>query len=421
MPDPSTRPALPAAPISASHPGATAGPVLVPRNEPSDAARIGIISVALDTWGPRWNSRHQVLTRLAHSFPVVWLNPAPEWRRALATGRWHARERAIPGLPANFIVHDSSALTPVVYRPRWLGQRLLRQRLRRARASLERRGCTRIVLYLWHVSLQDALSAVRHDLSIYHIYDEYSHAELEQPLDAAEERLIRGVDQVFTVSPTMHARKGGLNPHSVQLSNGVDYEAFATPIAEPGDVRPIPHPRIGYAGYIKKQLDWGLMLALARRRPAWSFVFVGARASHAEIAPILAQLDALPNVHFLGAKPTPALAAYPQHFDVCVMPYRVNDYTKYIYPLKLHEYLASGQPVVTVPLPAVAGMDGLVATAAGAEAWDAAIARQLEPAAMGAELRGLRQAEARRHDWSAIADRIAAIIRQRVGAGASQA
>jgi molybdopterin-guanine dinucleotide biosynthesis protein A len=68
---------------------------------------------------------------------------------------------------------------------------------------------------------------------------------------------------------------------------------------------------VGYAGFLKKQLDWELLLALATRRPDWSFVFVGARRPHPEIAPLLERLAALPNAHFLGAKPTAELAGRP--------------------------------------------------------------------------------------------------------------
>ena len=84
-----------------------------------DEPRIGSLSLAVDSWGARWNSRHQVLTRLARQFPVVWVNPAPDWRRAAGVGRWKAHERGIDGLPPNFVVHGSSALTPIVYRARW--------------------------------------------------------------------------------------------------------------------------------------------------------------------------------------------------------------------------------------------------------------------------------------------------------------
>jgi len=379
-----------------------------------DEPRIGILSLSVDRWGARWNSRHQLLTRLARQFPVVWVNPAPDWRAALRTGRVWSRERTIDGLPKNFVVHDSSALTPVVYRPQWLSNALFRARLARARASLQRRGCTHIVLYVWHMYYAGAVSAVRSDLSVYHIYDEYSHSEHEVPIDADEERLIRRVDQVFTVSPMMQARKGVLNPHSMLMSNGVDYEAFATPVPEPADVRSIPHPRIGYTGYIKKQIDWDLLLQLAQRRPDWSFVLVGRRHAHPEIDAVLGRLDALPNVHFLGEKPTSELCHYPQHFDVCLMPYRVNDYTKYIYPLKLNEYLATGRPVVSVPLPALQSAEHLVTIARGADEWEQAIECQLGTSAMDPARQRARQAEARRRDWSAIADRIATVLRERI-------
>lgn len=60
-----------------------------------------------------------------------------------------------------------------------------------------------------------------------------------------------------------------------------------------------------------------------------------------------------PNVHFLPLKSQVELAAYPQHFDVCVMPYTLDRYSRSTYPLKLHEYFASGRPVVSTPIEAV--------------------------------------------------------------------
>ena len=110
---------------------------------------------------------------------------------------------------------------------------------------MERRGCTHVGVYLWHVAFANALSVVKNDLSVYHIYDEYSHAEHEVPLSTAEERLLRRVGQVFTVSATMQERKGALNRHSTLISNGVDSDAFATPGPEPVDLQAIPRPRVG--------------------------------------------------------------------------------------------------------------------------------------------------------------------------------
>jgi glycosyltransferase involved in cell wall biosynthesis len=382
--------------------------------EPPLHPEIGVIALLVDSWGPHWTSRHQVLMRLARYFHVLWMNPAPEWRDAIKQRGRRAAVKTIPGQPDTFMIHDSAPWLPVVYRPAWLGSHLARARLRAARAILERRGCTKIVLYLWHPNMAPALTQVPHDLSCYHIYDEYSHAEVEQPLDPNEVHLIESVDQVFMASPMVFKRKGKLNPHSLWVSNGVEFEAFSTPTPEPDDLARIPHPRVGYAGFVKKQLDWPLLLELTRRHPEWSFVFVGAQRPHPEIAQILADVQALPNTYFLGDKTARELARYPQHFDACIMPYRVDAYTKYIYPLKLHEYLASGRPTIGTRLPVLEEVADVVTLASDLVEWETGIARGLEPEAKAPERRALRQARAMQHDWSRITATIAETIIQRL-------
>jgi glycosyltransferase involved in cell wall biosynthesis len=375
---------------------------------------VGILSIAKERYSPQWLSRQQILTRLARYYQVLWMNPAIEWRRALRGGRLRARETHIEGLPDSFTVYDPPAWLPVVYKPNRLGRFLARQRLRAAVSALRRRGCRRIVLYVWHIELADALELAPHDVSCYHIYDEYSDAEVEMPLDPSEERLIRSVDQVVTVSPTMFERKGRFNANTLQVTNGVTYESFARPVRVPADLEGIPRPILGYSGYIKKQLDWKLLLTLATRHPEWSFVFVGEKRPHPEIREILDRMAALPNVHFLGGKPSTELARYPQHFDVCLMPYRMNDYSKYIFPLKLYEYLAGGRPTVSMPLPALAGFGDLIPVATSAEEWERTIERLLQPENDTPEQSGLRQAEARRPDWNVFVDEIARSLAQRL-------
>jgi glycosyltransferase involved in cell wall biosynthesis len=375
---------------------------------------VGILSIAMERYSPKWLSRQQVLTRLARYYQVLWMNPASEWRDAIRGGHLGARATHVEGLPDSFTVYDPPGWLPVVYKPSWLGSSLARRRLHAAANALRARGCRRIVLYIWHISLADALDLVPHDVSCYHIYDEYSDAEVETPVDPAEERLIRSVDQVITVSPTMFERKGRFNSNTLQVTNGVTYDAFAQPGPVPEDMATIPRPILGYSGFIKKQLDWRLLLELATRHPEWSFVFVGEKRPHADIRELLDRMAALPNVHFLGGKPSTELARYPQHFDVCLMPYRVNDYSKYIFPLKLYEYLAGGRPTVSVPLPALAGFGDLVPIAGSVEEWERTIAQLLAPGGDGAAQRSRRRAVARRHDWNVIVDEIARSLARRL-------
>ena len=65
-------------------------------------------------------------------------------------------------------------------------------------------------------------------------------------------------------------------------------------------------------------------------------------------------------MHWLEPVSLEELPYYLMCFDVCIIPNTVNSYTQYVYPRKLNEYLASGKPVVSTNLPALAGLEKVV-------------------------------------------------------------
>jgi glycosyltransferase involved in cell wall biosynthesis len=234
-------------------------------------------------------------------------------------------------------------------------------------------------------------------------------------MDPGERRLIGEVDQVIIHSPRLMERKGSINPHTTVIPNGVDYRLYSSPMPEPSDLARIPHPRIGYTGNLKTQLDWPLLKNLAVGHPQWSFVFVGPRRFLT--APDRAKLDEmanLPNVYFLGGKTVKELAVYPQHFDVCIMPYVVNGYTQNIYPMKLHEYLASGRPVVGSAIRSLEDFDQVIALARTDAEWSGAITRALASALSTLEAAAARRAVAQKYDWSELTYRIVQTICERL-------
>jgi glycosyltransferase involved in cell wall biosynthesis len=97
------------------------------------------------------------------------------------------------------------------------------------------------------------------------------------------------------------------------------------------------------------------------------------------------------------------------------MPYVRDDYTKYIYPLKLHEYLASGRPVVGTPIASLEAFRDVVRLPETQVQWSAAIAESLGPAANSSEQRMIRQALAKKFDWEILARRIAETMASRLG------
>lgn len=355
--------------------------------------------------------RHHVLTRLARYFSVLWVDPPKGWREILTRRREHDMNEPLPQEHyAGFHCHRQEAWLPLLYRPAGIATMLARQRLKRGAQVLRTQGVKKLIVYLWRPEFEPALDILPHDLSCYHIDDEYSFAPEEQPLDEQELRVIRRVSQVFIHSPALLERKGGFNPQTFFVPNGVDYQAFAADHAEPAALRSIPRPRIGYVGNVKVQLDIQLLLSLAERHPTWSFIFVGPIKPMGDDVAAVEALRRYPNVHCLGYKTIQEIGAYPQHMDVCILPYRMNDYTKYIYPLKLHEYLAAGRPVVASPIRSLEEFDGLIRLAVGSDAWSDAIAKSLGPNDVGPEASYARRMVAAEYDWNKLVDNIAHIM-----------
>jgi glycosyltransferase involved in cell wall biosynthesis len=373
----------------------------------------GVVALVPYRWSQVWQPCNHILTRLARYFHVVWVNPAQNWSDAFL----NISNLRVPPHDAGpgFSVYQAPAWLPALYRPGGLAEWASRKRLAQARERLVRCGCKKIILYIWRPEFAAALDSMPFDLSCYHIDDEYSFSTVDLPNSEQEARLIARVGQVFIHSPALLEKKGKINPNTTFAPNGVDFHSYAQSVPEPADIASVPHPRIGYSGHIKKQLNWPLILELTARHREWSFVFVGAPNRHPEIVGYLNELSRCPNVHFLGAKTVQQLATYPQHFDVCVMPYRLDDYTKYIYPLKLHEYLASGRPVVGAPIDSLLSFRDVVRLPETPGQWSEAIAESLAPPANSNEVRASRQALARRHDWSTLVRHIAATLASRLG------
>jgi glycosyltransferase involved in cell wall biosynthesis len=377
---------------------------------------VGLLAMPYHRFGSRWLTPHHVLTRLAEYFHVVWLEPAHHWRdtRSLGGRRAELAELA-PSLPPNFHLYVPESWLAEFHRPAWLRRAVTEARIRRGWNQLKSRGCTTQVLHLWHHQFESALGVGKPNLSLYHIDDEYSFSVEPGPMDAGERRVIQRVDNVFAISPALMERKSGINPHMVFAPEGVDYRLYSSPVPEPPDIASIPHPRIGYTGMLKEQLDWRLLHALAMRHPQWSFVFVGPNKLTAASRTIADEMSRMKNVHFLGPKTVWDLAAYPQHFDVCTMPYAITGYTNNIYPLKLHEYLASGRPVVGSPIRSLLDFGHVIALPTTIDEWSNALATALKPEASSKTATLKRQTIARQYDWSEIVDRIAGTICQRLG------
>lgn len=189
--------------------------------------------------------------------------------------------------------------------------------------------------------------------SIYYCVDEYSQFEgvPAAAIRQQERQIIKQVDFVFVTAKTLYESKQAGNPNTFYMPHGVDLshfnQALESNLSIPDDIRKIPAPIIGFYGLIESWLDFELITFLARKRPGWSFVFIG--ESKVETR----RFNHIKNIHFLGKKSYDELPAYNKAFNVAIIPFILNELTRNVNPIKLREYLAAGSPVVSSRLPEI--------------------------------------------------------------------
>ena len=376
---------------------------------------VGIIALVPDRWKAFWETRHFVLTGLSEYFPVLWCDP-PYSRRDLFKNRVDSElgkdSSFFPGLS----VYQPERWLPNIGRPSFVSDLMEKRRLSNARDLLVSQGCRKIIVYLWRPDFRAALDLMNYDLSCYHIDDDYTKmGDSHQVILETEREIASRVDQVFVTSPGLLEEKGPLNHRTLFVPNGVDYHTFATSCIEPEDLFPIPHPRIGYVGMIKQQLNLSLLLDLARRNHDLSFVLVGPQSFHEEVNSFSNELSRLTNMYLLGPKPLEALPAYQQHMDVSLLCYKVNSYTHCVYPLKLHQYFASGTPIIGSRIRSLEDFVSVIQIADTADEWNLCIKNVLSPGYVSEEKAEKRRGIAQQHDWKRLVEKIAYTLCLRLG------
>jgi glycosyltransferase involved in cell wall biosynthesis len=363
---------------------------------------ISILALAPNAWDGPWLNRQQILSRIGRRHYVLYSTGAsnrdapnrPPWRPR-ATLQDQVTVDVLPGWMA-------AALRQPILREAtirglaWHWRRLLRGQRQR-----------QIVVWCFHPKFWHYIPHLRPDRLVYHAYDLYhSQGHWDAERAQSERELVTRADVVIASSQQIAdylRSRGAASPLVVE--NAADYAAFALDpqqVTEPPDLAAIPRPRLGYTGSLNRKVDFPLLARLASRRPQWQFVFVGAVGNlDADTTAAIAQLQGLPNAHFLGFKLPSDLPRYVIGMDVNLLTYRVSGdvWTEGIYPLKLHEYLAAGRPVVSADLPSVRPFAGVVRIAKTEDAWEPTLAAALLDT--GVEGLRARRLVARQNDWDA--------------------
>ena len=212
-----------------------------------------------------------------------------------------------------------------------------------------------------------------------------------------ESALLKLADIVFTGGPSLYRAKRERNPNVHCFPSSVDVLHFQQALdrrISHGAQADIPSPRLGYYGVIDERIDLDLIGNLADANAQWQIVLVGPVV---KIDP--ATLPQRPNIHYLGQQAYADLPRFLAGWDVCLMPFALNESTRFISPTKTPEYMAAGLPIVSTGITDVADLYGdIVAIANDTAAFVQACARAL---AMTSE-QGLAEREAMQNKLAGI-------------------
>ena len=214
-----------------------------------------------------------------------------------------------------------------------------------------------------------------------------------RPVEGPERGILEDADAVVTTARALEERLRSAGRPVELVPNGCDFEYFASIAPRERGGR----PTVGYYGCIADWFDSDLVADVAGKRLDWDFVLVGPT-----YLADLTRLPALPNVTFPGLVPYGRLLERIERFDVFLLPFRRSPLTDAANPVKAYEIMATGRPLVSVPLPELEPFGDLVRFASDA----AGLERQIEDALAEDDpaLEARRRDFARRNSWDARAE-----------------
>lgn len=359
---------------------------------------------------PAWTNRQHMMWRVSQRYPVLYIEPRgwivrSLWQHARRPKqlvrfirRWFTYEQR----SATFFIKAQWNLIPgsreikLISRfNHWLNRAWVKLTATRLGFS-----GTQLVVWLYDTEAAEYLASWPGATVLYDCVDDHAaQAGVDrnpQRVREEEEIILRRADLVTVTSQRLLAMKRPFNTNTQLVVTAGNVEAFLSPSPVTPEMAKIPSPIIGTVGALDRyKIDFELIEETARRRPHWNFVFVGAPVLD-RYTPALARLKKLPNVHVLGAVLPDKVPGYAQAFDVCIIPYRSNEYNKASFPLKFWEFMALGKPLVVSGLPELKAYQPLIHYAESAEGFVAAIETSL---AHGTTDAAKQVALAREHTW----------------------
>lgn len=288
-------------------------------------------------WSYRWQRPQQIFSRLSNKgFNIFYISPLT------------CDKEYISKIENNiYEIHLKTTTTGNVLRDFHLDNKNTDDFVRSFKRLLNKYIKEDSLLFILHPVWKDVAFGIEGIRRVYDLMDLYSgFPDAKEELVKAEEELICKSDVVITTAEGLYDNAKILNKNVYMIRNGSDYEKFSN-LKKNGVLDCLEEkPIIGYFGAINDWLDFDLMEYVIKENKDKYFIFIGSISSKN-----VRKFYKYSNVYFIGEVSHNDLPGYLAYFDVCTIPFVLNDLIKNTNPVKFYEYIASGKPVVSVDLP----------------------------------------------------------------------
>lgn len=360
-------------------------------------------------WDFVWQRPQQLFSRFARTRDVlfveepIFLDDASRPVLELLTPAPHIT-RAIPRLPSSY--RDSESATHIAVRS------LLLESITTG-GPLDGRFDEPIQWFYTPMPAPTMIGAFNEVAVVYDCMDELAQFRFAPNDIVQRERfLLARADVVFAGGAKLAEAKSRFHDNVHFFGCGVDAEHFgrardeSMPMAQ--ELEGLNRPLLGYIGVIDERLDYALIAHLAESMPEASIAMVGPVV---KVDP--AELPRLDNIHWFGQRRYEELPGFVRGFDVCLMPFALNKATEFINPTKTLEYMATGKPIVSTPVPdVVRNFTPIVAVADGTGAYVDSVRSAL--AKPDPDLRQLGIERTNRSSWENITNSMSSLMEEAI-------
>jgi len=369
--------------------------------------------VFADDWGRHPSSCQHLVRELLDSCDVAWINTVGTRgltfdvellrRGAQKLKQWGSRSEQSPSSPS--AMPSPEVHNPLMYpgfRSRWqrsLNARLLSNYLKSRISRL------RDAVILSSVPITaDLPKHVEARRWVYYCVDDFSvwPGLDSRPLQDMEQALVTRADRIVAAGENLAARVAGMGRSAYVVPHGIDIAHWSRTDGNATMLADLPRPLVLFWGLVDRRLDFAYLEALDRRMTRGTIAIVGPQQD-----PDL-RLAKLGRVRMLGPSTYLNLPALARAASVLVMPYADLPVTRAMQPLKMKEYLATGQPVVVSKLPAVAGWEDCMDVAEDPQAFASLVLERIDAPAPAAQLRA--RARLANEGWRSKAARFSEIL-----------